>query len=343
MTVLAPDGSQPLRSPRQALAMFHERQRKDSTMPKTLLSKRYRPFWATGAAVAALAVAMLFPPIQVLASNFLGLFRVQQITVLPIDTTRLSELSGDSTLGKQLSQLLSDSVTVSHKPADPKVVADAAAASQAAGFNVRLPSNRTDLAQVTVQDGTAFQFTINRDRAQNLLNEAGHSDLQLPSSLDGAQIGVSIPASVTADYGTCPKFQPADQAKPGGPQGSPGRRFFGCILVAQIPSPTVNTPADLDVARLAEIGLEFSGMSAEEARAYSQTVDWTSTLVVPIPRNGASYSQIQVDGVTANLIQRPTDDAPQYSLVWVKDGVIYAVTSLGTDSQAGIDIANSLK
>lgn len=312
-------------------------------MLKTLFSKKFRPAWAAGTAVAAIAVAMLFPPVQVLASSFLGLFRVQQITVLPVDTTRLSELSGDSTLGRQLSQLMSDSVAVTKKPGDPQVVADAAAASQAAGFAVRLPANRSDLAQLTVQGGTAFQFTINRERAQGLLDEAGHGDLQLPASVDGAQIDVNIPASVTAEYGTCPKFNPADQAKPGGPQGSPGRRFFGCVLVAQIPSPTVNTPPDLDVARLAEIGLQFTGMTAEQAHSYSQTIDWASTLVVPIPRNGASYTQVQVDGVAANLIQRPSDDAPQYSLVWVKDGIIYAVTSLGNDTQAGLDIANSLK
>jgi hypothetical protein len=89
--------------------------------------------------------------------------------------------------------------------------------------------------------------------------------------------------------------------------------------------------------------LEFTGMTAEEAHNYSQTVDWASTLVIPIPRNGASYTQVSVDGVIGNLIERPTDDAPQYALIWVKGGVIYAISGLGVDSQTAFDMASSLK
>ncbi len=309
---------------------------------QTLFSKRFRAAWVAVAAVAALSVALTFAPVQALASNFLGLFRVQQITILPIDTTRLSEMNGDSSTGKQISQLLSDSVKVTHKPADPQLVADAAAASQAAGFTVRLPSNRTDLSQLSVQDSTSFEFTIDRQRAQSLLNEAGHSDLQLPASLDGAPIQVSVPASVAALYGDCPKFKKVD-APDGSDSGSSGRRYFKCVFMAQIPSPTVNTPPDLDVQKLAEIGLQFTGMTAEEAHNYSQTIDWASTLVIPIPRNGASYTQVQADGVSANLIERPSDDAPEYALVWVKDGIIYAISGMGSNSQTAIDMANSLK
>jgi hypothetical protein len=234
-------------------------------------------------------------------------------------------------------------VNVTHKPGQPQLVADAAAASQAAGFTVRLPENRTDLSQLSVQDSSAFEFKIDRQRAQALLDEANHPDLQLPASLDGAPISVNIPASVTALYGDCPKFNPdADNPNPENGAGSSGRRYFKCVFMAQIPSPTVNTPPDLDVQKLAEVGLEFTGMTAEEAHNYSQTIDWASTLVVPIPKNGASYTQVNVDGVSANLIERPSDDAPQYALVWVKDGIIYAISGLGTDSQTAIDMANSL-
>jgi hypothetical protein len=65
--------------------------------------------------------------------------------------------------------------------------------------------------------------------------------------------------------------------------------------------------------------------------------------VVPIPRNAATYEQISVDGVTGTLIQRPADDAPQYALLWVKDGIIYAISGLGADTQTAIQMANSLR
>ena len=124
--------------------------------------------------------------------------------------------------------------------------------------------------------------------------------------------------------------------------GSPGRVYADCVILAEIPSPEVSAPASVNVAQLAQIALEFSGMTPEEAAAFTDTVDWTSTLVVPIPKNAASYQQVTVDGVTGTLIQRPSDDAPQFALLWVKDGIIYAIGGLGSNSQQALEIANSL-
>lgn len=308
-------------------------------MFKSLFAPRRRSLWAGLSLIAALAVAFSFAPVRAWAGEFLGLFRVQQVTVLPVDTTRLSALTGNDTLGQQISQLMSDSVTVQHQPADPVVVASAAEASAAAGFTVRLPGSRSDAPALTVQDGAAFQFTIDRERTQSLLNESGFTSQELPASLDGAVVSVDIPKGVSAAYGACPP----PTAEEGNPvTGSPGRRFQDCVMLVEIPSPSITTPPDLDVAALAEIGLQFTGMTAEEAHAFAQSVDWTTTLVVPIPRNGASYQQLDVDGVTATLIQRPSDDAAEFALIWVKDGLIYAIGGLGSNTQAALDMANSL-
>jgi hypothetical protein len=114
------------------------------------------------------------------------------------------------------------------------------------------------------------------------------------------------------------------------------------VILAQIPSPHVNAPADLDIEALARIGLEFTGMSPAEAAAFTSTVDWTSTLLVPIPGNAAIHQQVSVDGVTGTLIQRSSDEAPQFALLWVKDGIIYAISGLGTNSQQAVEMANAL-
>jgi hypothetical protein len=218
--------------------------------------------------------------------------------------------------------------------------ADATQASQLVGFDVRLPQGMTP-SQISVTDSAAFSLTIDRAKAQALLDEAGRSDLVLPESIDGAKVSVNIPASATAAYGTCPDLRAAESEESGSPIS--GRRYPDCVILAEIPSPTVNAPADLDVAQLAQIGLEFTGMSKEEAAAFTSTVDWASTLIVPIPKNAAVYQQVNVDGVTGTLIQRPADDAPQFALIWVKNGIIYAISGLGTNSPQAIEMANSLQ
>jgi putative zinc finger protein len=337
LAALAP---RPAEAPRPAsivMARVKQQSRKDiPTMVKSLFSKR--PIWAGLAAVAVLALAFSFAPVRVWAGQFLGLFRVEQIQVLPIDTTQLSALTNDTTLVKQISQLFADSVHITHEPGKPLVAASVAEASQLAGFPVRLLGAASGEPVITVQDGPAFEVVISRARTQAFLDEAGRSDLQLPASVDGAKISVVIPTEATAAYGDCPKDGPSEASSP-----EDFDLVRTCVLLAQVPSPTVNTPPDLDVAALAELGLQFTGMTAEEAHAYSENVDWTTTLVIPMPRNASTSRQTEVDGVTGTLFTRGADDGvPQrYMLVWVKNGIITALSGFGSTSDART-LANSI-
>lgn len=335
---LAPREMDAAPAPAIALKYLYNRKlpQKETPMLKKILASTAVRF----VAVAALALTLIvsIPATRALADQVLNLLRVQQVTVIPVDFTGLQQLTGnDTALGKQFTQLISDSVDMTQKPGDPVNAADAADASQKAGFNVRLPGN-ADYSRLTVTDAAAFNFTVDRTKAQALLDESGRSDLVLPASIDGAVISVDIPASVRADYGTCP--DPTSEDIPAG--GTPGRNYPNCMILAEIPSPTVNAPADVNVAQLAQIGLEFTGMTPEQARAFTDSVDWTSTLVIPIPKNAATYQQLTVDGVTGTLIQRPADDAPQFALTWIKNGIIYSIGGLGTNSQRAIDMANSM-
>lgn len=293
------------------------------------------------AALLIFALILAFPGTRALAGELLNLFRVQQVTVIPVDFTGLEQLTGDGALGNQFSKLISNSMDMSQKPGDPIQAADAAQASQLAGFNVRVPQGSTP-SQIYVTDAAAFIMTIDRAKAQALLDEAGRGDLVLPESVDGAEISVNIPSAVSVAYGTCPKPE-ADSSEADNEQ-NPIRRYPDCVILAQIPSPSVNAPADLDINQLAQIGLEFTGMSAEEAASFTSTVDWTSTLVVPIPSNSASYEQIMVDGVTGTLIQRPSREGEPttFALLWVKGGIIYAISGRGTNAEQAIEMANSL-
>jgi len=287
----------------------------------------------------ALTLILAFPSTRALASELLNLFRVQQVQVVPVDFTGLEQLTGDGALGNQFTELISDSVDMQQEPGEPVQAASADEASQLAGFTVRIPSGMTP-SQINVTGGAAFSMTLDRTKAQALLDEAGRSDLVLLASVDGAEISVDIPTSVSVAFGTCPK--PGSGKSGNHEQSITERRYPDCVILAQIPSPSVNAPADLDIEALARIGLEFTGMSPEEAAELTNTVNWTSTLLVPIPRNAAFHEQVSVDGVTGTLIQRPSDDSPQFALLWVKDGIIYAISGLGTNSQQAIEMANSL-
>ncbi len=345
LAFLAPSSTAPTAGPqleaRPAFARFKNRLNQTKEIP--MLQKLFRPrtFAAGMVVVLLLVVALSIPSGFAWAGQFLNLFRVQQVAVIPIDPTGLMALRSNSALGQQISSLLAQSVNFSKKPGTPQEVASAAEASQAAGFTLRLPDNQTLQPRLVVQPGAAFSLVVDRARAQALLNESGHSNLVLPQSLDKESIDVTIPNSVSASYGVCP--DPTVESATGAFGGSNGRRYADCVIFAQMPSPTVTAPPDVDVQQLAQIALEFTGMTSDQAQAFAQSVNWTSSLVIPLPKNAATYQQVQVDGVTGYLIQRPADDAPEYALIWVKNGVIYTIGGLGSNSAQAIAMANALK
>ncbi|MBL8045356.1 MAG: hypothetical protein JNL09_02390 [Anaerolineales bacterium] len=299
---------------------------------------RLRPVAFGLTAVVALVAAFTFAPVQQAFSAFLGLFRVQQITVVPLDLTGLQDMGGNEAFGQRMSQMFADSFTVTREPGEPQAAASAAEASQLAGFNVRALTGASETT-FAVSSGGAFEFVINRTNAQTVIDELGRSDLQLPANVDGARISVDVPAGVMSLYGDCEALdEPEAEGRPR------ARTLRNCVTLVQIPSPSVDVPAGVNLAELARIGLQVTGMSAEEANAFTQSIDWTSTLVLPIPRNAVVNSEVQVDGVTGQLLSYTENGEGRgyYMLIWTKDGILYSLSGYN-GSDAGLALANSLQ
>lgn len=174
-------------------------------------------------------------------------------------------------------------------------------------------------------------MTLDRDRIQAVLDQAGRSDVQIPASVDGSTVAVHAPKLVRLLYGNCSATS------------TPGTSGAGCIDFSQVPSPTVSIPPSLNIAALAEAGLQIAGMNAAEAHAFCQTVDWSSTLVIPIPQNGSSYRTVPVDGVNGTLIEATPHDSfiGMYALIWVKNGTVYSLSGKGQPDKA-LSLAGSL-
>ena len=95
----AQPGDEPVSPSSYALLQFKTRLRQEKEIPvmKKIFSARFRSAWVSLAVVAALAVILGVPQMRAWAGQFLGLFRVQQVTVLPIDTSGLTFDAGTVT------------------------------------------------------------------------------------------------------------------------------------------------------------------------------------------------------------------------------------------------------
>jgi len=298
--------------------------------------KRWRPLWIGAVAATILLCSLAFPFGRGLAQRFLGTLRVEKVQPVRLD---FSALDGNRPLQEMLRQMISDKVVVTADE-KPQPASTAADASQLAGFSAHVLGTRTDAPKFVVGGQHAFHMTIDRTRLQDIFDQAGRADLVLPATLDGANVSVNVPRSIMVEYGVCPEAHPA-----GGTQAAPVQprpaAWANCLALQEVPSPLVNMPSDLNLQQLAEIGFQLAGMSATQARNLGQTIDWKSTLVLPIPRFASSYSQVTVNGVPGTLILGSGRGGPDYVLVWVKNGIIYGLVGHG-DSSNAVSLANSL-
>lgn len=347
ISALVPPPGESVTDPSIAFARFNARARAARQSSPSILgrifAKPLHPAWGAAALTLAILVLVSFAPARTWAQKFLAMFRVEKITVVPVDLNTLRGPNGDTNAGKMLGQMISDNVVVTVH-GEPTAVATQDEASQKAGYKVRLLSTRTDSPHITVEGEQAFHMTINRDRAQSILDEAGRSDLILPDSLDGATIAVQIPAAVVARYGHCPSEKPKASGDSPAPVTNQNANVSDCLVVGQVPSPTVSVPPNLNIGQLVEVGLQAGGMSAQQAHDFCQTVDWTSTLVLPLPRFASSYQTVTVDGVEGTLIDLPrlgTRRPAGYTLMWVKGGFIYTLMGFG-DSSNAVALAETL-
>ena len=169
-------------------------------------------------------------------------------------------------------------------PQEPVSYATAADAGAAAGIRVRTPAwvpQGYSSTGFMASSEHAARITVKRAGLQALLDTLGLADVELPEGLDGQTATVRVPPIVTQTFVN-------------------GERN---VHVIQAESPDVSFPAGLDLSKLAYAGLRVLGMSRDEAYRMSVTIDWRSTLIVPVPSKAAAYRPINVAGNEGLLIE----------------------------------------
>lgn len=284
---------------------------------------KHRTFSAVALVMLIMTFSLAIPTVRAFAAQILAMFRVQDTTVLPINIANLPDNYAGA--AQSLFYLVSEDTQYT-TIGETETVANAERASQSAGFNVRLPNLNNEPSAIYVEPAVDGTFTLNLEKARGLLAEIDRADITLPQDWDGAAVSFSVPRAVIADYSNCSNQEQTDQI---------------CMTFVQIPSPTISAPDNVDVSQVGQIFLQISGMSSEEAAAFSSQVDWLSTLIIPVPQPDASYETVTVDGVKGTLIlaNSPTQE---HVLIWVKNNIIYAISASG-DTAPTLNAANTLR
>lgn len=291
---------------------------------------RWRPALVGVSAIALLALVFSFPATQALAQEFLNIFRIKRFSVITLDPARLEQLRNSKI---NLEGLLGDKVQVTQAAGEPQVVAGPAAAAQRAGITVRVPAPLpagVTLVETRVQDASSTQLTADATQLQAILDALNITDVKAPAQLNGATITLHKPAMVLMRYS--------------------GR---DPITLMQAKSPEVVLPKDVKISDLALIGLRIVGLSLPEAQQYAKTIDWNTTMLVPIPVNAGSFREVNIrnakgllittGGTGASATRFGPDSARQQSLLlWTEHDMVYALQG-GPGGDDILQMANALK
>ena len=305
-------------------------------MFQKMFAPRFRLLWAVLVVTLVLTAAISLPPVRAIANDFLGLFRVQQVSAVPFDPLNLPQ--NFDFAQESITQLMAENLKYEIVGKAQNAVT-AEEASSLVGIPVRLPASSLvpGTLKLSIQPGAKMSFKVDLERIQAILSDAGFSDIKFPKELDGTTVKAELPMIVTAIYGN----DIQSPAVAGRDPDAEGNWCSNCTVLVQLASPTVETPEGVDLTAIGKAYLRLTGMSDTEADSFSQAVDWSTTLVIPVP-NFASRETVSVDGVNGILIQQSQSYDTQYMLIWAKDGLVYALTGYGTRTTA-LEIANSLK
>jgi hypothetical protein len=247
--------------------------------------------------VLLLAILFSFPAVRAGASEFLGLFRVQKFAPISISPGQIAILEQLAEEGMEPGELV-----IRNEPGAITVVDSLDEASLRTGLDVRTLSSLGEPDEINVLDGGDGYLIIDLAAARAIVEAAGADPALLPDSLDGARVDVAAFPGVQQLWGED-------------------------IIFMQAESPLVEYPDDIDPAVLGEALLQVLGTEPREARRIAQSIDWASTLLLPIPSEMVTFSEVVVDGVNGVALE-PLDGEGS-AMLWQKEGKVYMLNGQG--------------
>jgi len=272
----------------------------------------------------ALVAAVMVAALSLVSFVWAGLFfKPSTVVAVPVTVADMQALSQLANYG---------TVTWTQQP-DLHVATSAADASAAAGgITPPVAHNVPSGISTTITYGAMSQavatFTFSAAKAQAAAAASGKTLPALPAGIDGATLTVTVGPAVGEIYG--------DMS-----QQSSGSNNINLpqLVIAKSAAPTV-TSTQVSAQTLENYILSLPGISPDLANAVRAVKDPSTTLLIPVPVQYASATQVDING--QNGVALGDNTGLGGGVVWVgKDGYVYVVAGSIKQGDA-VNIARNL-
>lgn len=295
------------------------RQSLDHVESEAIVHHQPRPvarYLAYAAGLLLAVSALMLPSVRAGARAFLDVFRVVNFAPVPLQADQMRKFDPGSNV--DLPRLLGEQVVVLKEPTPPQRMATPQEAAATVGVPIRLPTwlpVGLERGPIEVMGEHAVRVTINTETVNSLIDAFGIHDLRVPDTANGESATLRVHPIVRVDY----------------ERAGDDKRRAKRVMLLQGRSPEALLPAGVELASLAEIGLRIMGLERTEAHRFANSVDWRTTLIVPVPVDIATFRQIDVQGNPGLIIE--TRNTPQQRnaqqgthIMWSSRGSVFALT-----------------
>lgn len=261
-------------------------------------TKRYL---ISGIAAAGILSSFAIPQVQAGASQFLSLFRVDQLEMVKVTQSDISEMQNwmnenqEGVLDlKGIGKLEKSETTGELK------YFESAEKAEEAGYPVPQLSEFS-VGEVSVTPASTITFTLNVEKANQLLTQLG-SKHQFEASLDGKPFSVSTFEAIKADY------RLEDQQ----------------VLYLSTKSPEVSVPEGVSVGQLRATLLSLPFLPDNVKAQLASIKDFETTMPIPlVETEGSKVSEVVVGDAQGFVVESERESL----IVWQENSRIHAIVS----------------
>ncbi|MBN1429505.1 MAG: hypothetical protein JXB07_14115 [Anaerolineae bacterium] len=309
----------------RALAEFRQntQRRGVATMfDKIKINRQVQRVLAGIAAVVLLVGLLAWTPVGVLASDFLSIFRVERFVVVGIDPQRVDQvlqaMDQDGFFGKS---------EVLESGGEPTQVTSLAEAVPLVGFQpLQAAPVFGEPTNILVEHRSVIRFVPDVATLHEIFTMVNLDPELVPENIDGKPFDITVPTGIAATY----------HALDG----------LGTYTLIEMPAPTITVPEGVDIEALGGAMLQLLGLTPGEAEQLSNTIDWTTTLVLPIPTDMLSnIREIDIRGTKGVMFQNDIEDQANHeaAFMWEQNGRLYILSGMGVSTDNVLSFADSLQ
>ncbi len=285
--------------------------------------KKYQTALSVLTVVAIIAISFSFAPVRVTAANFLKIFRVQTVKIVPVDEDHMEAIKNNPQLKGLIDELEPEVKVLTDS--EPQEVDSLAEAAELVNFDIAeitaLPDGLGEPASIIVHKQRVVQMNLDKELLEAIF-EAAEIEVSLPDSLN------EEPIIVTQSDAVIQKWQQAEK---------------DVLEFVQMMPPQIEYPDDLDLNALGVAGLQLLGMAKDEAEALAKTIDWANTLILPVPNNGkVTVTEITINGGKGFIFSEDSKNSNDETAVMWQKGISYFVNGDYAAEQM-VKVAESVK